>query len=111
MRVPQPNRETRFGRSFARGHSPSLNLRGDLQMLKTISLSALLGAFAMMVSGGAHAAPSPSALSAIGAAEWSAKNLDAAMELYAPKAVLLPAAGASWEGLAAIRKNCGGLQA
>ena len=80
-------------------------------MPKTISLSALLGAFALTVSGGAHAAPSPSALSAIWAAEWSAKSLDAAMGLYAPKAVFLPTAGASWEELTAIRENCGGLQA
>jgi ketosteroid isomerase-like protein len=59
----------------------------------------------------AHAAPTPSELSSIWAADWSAKNLDAVMQLYAPKPVFLPTVGASWDGTSAIRQNCAGLQA
>jgi ketosteroid isomerase-like protein len=63
------------------------------------------------MSGPAQAAPTPSDLSSIWAADWSAKNLDAVMQLYAPNPVFLPTVGASWDGLSAIRKNCAGLQA
>ena len=50
-------------------------------------------------------------LSSEWATDWSAKNLDAVMTLYAPNAVFLPTVGPRWEGLAAIRKNCAELQA
>jgi ketosteroid isomerase-like protein len=70
-----------------------------------------LYAAAGMMTGEAQAAPSPSELSTIWAADWSAKNLDAVMQLYAPNPVFLPTVGASWNGLSTIRKNCAGLQA
>jgi ketosteroid isomerase-like protein len=59
----------------------------------------------------AQAAPTPAELSSIWAVDWSAKNLDAVMQLYASNPVFLPTVGASWDGLSAIRKNCEGLQA
>jgi ketosteroid isomerase-like protein len=59
-------------------------------------------AVSLIVSYQALAAPSPRELSSIWAADWSAKNLDP---------VFLPTVGASWDGTAAIRKNCAGLQA
>ncbi len=67
--------------------------------------------FALAISSQAQAAPTPPELSAVWAADWTAKKLDAVMQLYAPEAVFLPTVGASWEGAAAIRKNCAGLQA
>ncbi|MGD0142978.1 MAG: hypothetical protein ABSC92_07455 [Rhizomicrobium sp.] len=64
-----------------------------------------------MTFGQAQSAPSPSELSAVWAGDWSAKNLDAVMQLYAPKPVFLPTVGQSWDGLPAIRKNCANLLA
>jgi ketosteroid isomerase-like protein len=66
---------------------------------------------ALTMFGQAQAASSPTELSSIWAADWSAKNLDTVMQLYAPGAVFLPTVGASWDGTSAIRKNCAGLQA
>ena len=66
---------------------------------------------AWMMSGQALAQPSPTELSSVWAADWSAKNLDAVMQLYAPNPVFLPTVGASWDGATAIRTNCAGLQA
>lgn len=37
---------------------------------------------------------------------WNAKNLDAAMTLYAPDAVFLPTVGKPWHGKAQIRAEC-----
>jgi uncharacterized protein (TIGR02246 family) len=42
---------------------------------------------------------------------WNAKNLDAAMTLYAPDATFLPTQGKAWHGAAEIRKNCAALLA
>ena len=82
-------------------------------MSKSLSRLARIGicVAALTMSGPAQAAPTPSDLSSIWAADWSAKNLDAVMKLYAPNPVFLPTVGASWDGLSAIRKNCAGLQA
>ena len=68
-------------------------------------------AAALTMSGPLQAAPTPSDISSNWASDWSAKNLDAVMQLYAPYAVFLPTVGASWNGTATIRKNCAGLQA
>ena len=70
-----------------------------------------LYAAAGMMTGEAQAAPSPTELSSVWAADWSTKNLDAIMQLYAAEPVFLPTVGASWNGTAAIRRNCVGLQA
>ena len=48
-------------------------------------------------------------LSAQWAALWSAKNLAAVMELYAPRPVFLPTIGPRWEGTDNIRKNFAGI--
>lgn len=45
------------------------------------------------------------------AADWSGKNLDAVMALYAPEPVFLPTVGPRWEGASAIRWNAAGLLA
>ncbi|MGD0865459.1 MAG: nuclear transport factor 2 family protein [Rhizomicrobium sp.] len=72
-----------------------------------------IGIFAasLIVSYQAEAALSPPELSSVWAADWSTKNLDAVMQLYAQNPVFLPTVGASWDGTAAIRKNCAGVQA
>jgi ketosteroid isomerase-like protein len=64
-----------------------------------------------MMTSSAYAAPSPTELSTVWAADWTAKNLDAVMQLYAPEPVFLPTVGASWQGASTIRRNCAGLQA
>ena len=49
--------------------------------------------------------------SAMWAKDWSAKNLDAVMSLYAPDAEFMPGFTESWVGKAAIRKNFAGVLA
>src|ERR1700722_791311 len=47
----------------------------------------------------------PESLSMEWAADWSAKNLEAVMTLYAPEPVFLPTVGPRWEGTGVMRKN------
>lgn len=49
--------------------------------------------------------------SVIWAKDWSAKDLDAVMALYAPDAEFMPGATDSWVGAAGIRKNFAGVLA
>jgi len=56
-------------------------------------------------------AQAPQSLSTEWAADWSSKNLDAVMRLYAPEPVFLPTVGAGWEGTDSIRKNFAGILA
>jgi ketosteroid isomerase-like protein len=71
----------------------------------------VISAVALTSFGQAQAAPTPAELSSVWATDWTQKNLDAVMQLYAPNAVFLPTVGASWVGAPAIRQNCAGLQA
>jgi uncharacterized protein (TIGR02246 family) len=56
-------------------------------------------------------AQGPQTLAAEWAADWNSKNLDAVMQLYAPKPVFLPTVGPRWQGVDMIRKNFAGLLA
>jgi uncharacterized protein (TIGR02246 family) len=56
-------------------------------------------------------AQAPQSLSTEWAADWSSKNLEAVMKLYAPEPVFLPTVGAGWEGTDSIRKSFAGILA
>ena len=61
-----------------------------------------------LLAGAAPAGAAPQDYLAVGnawAADWSAKNLDAVMALYASDAEFMPGFTESWVGKAAIRKN------
>jgi ketosteroid isomerase-like protein len=79
-------------------------------MRQRLFLSGILVA-ALATSAQAQGATSPPELSSIWASDWSAKSLDAVMQLYAPEPVFLPTVGPRWDGAAAIRKNSVGLLA
>jgi uncharacterized protein (TIGR02246 family) len=66
---------------------------------------ALAIAAVTMATSPAIAAGPPEGLSRQWAAEWSARNLDAVMPLYAPDAEFMPGPSESWIGTASIRKN------
>ena len=60
-------------------------------------------------SAGGASSELPSDVSAAWASDWSTKNLDAVMALYAPDAEFMPGSTESWVGTAVIRKSFAGV--
>ena len=69
-----------------------------------MKLSTYLAAAVVCISA-CRPALAADSLSAEWARDWSARKLEAIMQLYAPKPVFLPAVGPRWNGTEAIRKN------
>src|SRR5579859_7746648 len=77
--------------------------RGESEMETVKSCVAAL--VLLGLSQAVHGAGTMGALSTEWAADWSHKDLEAVMALYAPEPVFLPAAGPRWTGTGTIRKN------